>query len=54
MTIENFNRETSTGKFGVMVSDRVMVEAEGSGASMDELKSAVQAVDIDRIEALAK
>jgi hypothetical protein len=54
MTIEEFNRETETGKYGVMVSDRVMVEAEGSGASMDALKAAVHAVDLGRVEALAE
>ncbi len=54
MTIEEFNRETVSGKFGVVVSDRVLVDAEGSGATVEELKSAVQAVDIGRIEALAK
>jgi hypothetical protein len=54
MTMEKFNRDTKTGKFGVVVSDRIMVEAEGTGASMDELKKAVKEVDIGRIEALAK
>lgn len=53
MTIEDFNRETKAGKYGVVVSDRVMLEAEGSGASMDDLKSAVQAIDLGSVEALA-
>jgi len=54
MTIEDFNRETKSGKYGVIVSDRVMLEAEGSGAGMDDLKSAVDAIDIGSVEALAK
>jgi len=54
MTMEKFNRETKDGSFGVIAGDRVMLEAEGTGASMDELKSAVQAVDLGRVEALAK
>ena len=54
MTMEDFNRETLTGKFGMIVSGRVMVEAQGNGASMADLKSAVQAIEIGRIEALAK
>ena len=54
MTMEDFNRETRTGKFGMIVSGRVMVEAQGTGASMADLKSAVQAIEIGRIEALAK
>ena len=31
-----------------------MVEAEGAGATIDELKSAVGALDLGSIEALAK
>ncbi|MGE5259573.1 MAG: Yip1 family protein [Actinomycetota bacterium] len=54
MTMEEFNRETKAGKFAVIVGDRVMIEAEGSGASVDELKAAVAAVDLGQAEALAK
>jgi hypothetical protein len=54
MTMEEFNRETSVGKFAVIAGDRVMVEAEGSGASMDALKSAVGSIDLGQVEALAK
>jgi hypothetical protein len=54
MTMEEFNRETSVGKFAVIAGDRVMVEAEGSGASMDALKSAVESIDLGQVEALAK
>jgi hypothetical protein len=54
MAIEEFNRETKAGKFAVIVGDRVMVEAAGDRASIDELKSAVGAVKLDNIEALAK
>jgi hypothetical protein len=53
MTVEEFNRETKTGKYGVVVGDRIMVEAAGSGAGMDALKAAVGAVDLSRVEALA-
>ena len=54
MTMEEFNRETKAGKFSVIVGDRVMVEAEGSGASVDELKSAVGSIDLGSVEAVAK
>ncbi len=54
MTMEEFNRETSVGKFAVIAGDRVMVEAEGSGASMDALKSAIGTIDLGQVEALAK
>jgi Yip1 domain len=54
MTMEEFNRETKAGKFAVIVADRVMIEAEGAGASVDQLKAAVAAVDLGQAEALAK
>jgi hypothetical protein len=54
MTMEKFDNETKDGTFGVVVSDRVMVEAEGNGASMADLKSAVGAIDLGSVEALAK
>ncbi len=54
MTMEEFNRETKAGRFAVVVGERVMVEAEGQGAAMDELKAAVAAVDFGKIEALAQ
>jgi hypothetical protein len=54
MTVEEFNRETKAGKFAVIVGDRVMVEAEGAGASMDALKTAVGTIDLGQVEALAK
>ena len=54
MTIEEFSRETKSGKYSIIVGDRIMVEAEGAGATIDELKSAVGALDLGGVEALAK
>jgi hypothetical protein len=54
MTMEEFNRETKVGKFAVIVGDRVMVEAEGAGASVDALKAAVGTIDLGQVEALAR
>jgi Yip1 domain len=54
MAIEEFNRETKAGKFAIIVGERVMVEAEGAGASIDDLKSAVGTVDLDNVETLAE
>jgi Yip1 domain len=53
MTMEKFDSDAKDGTFGVMVSDRVMVEAEGNGASMAALKSAVGAIDLGSVETLA-
>lgn len=54
MTMEEFDRNSGHGEYSVMVGDRFMLQAEGEGASMDELKAAVAAVGPARLEALAK
>ena len=55
MTIEEFNRATNSGKYATIVDNRIMVEADGSGgATIDDLKAAVLAVDLARVSALAK
>jgi hypothetical protein len=54
MTTEEFDRASKDGKFGVMVGDRFMVEADGSGADINELKAAVSSVPFGRLESLAK
>jgi hypothetical protein len=54
MTMEEFNRETNSGKYAVMVGDRIMVAADGAGATVDELKSAVDAIDLGKVETLAQ
>jgi hypothetical protein len=54
MTHESYDRASKHGEYGVLVGERFMVEAKGDGASMDELKAAVKAADLPRLEALAK
>jgi hypothetical protein len=54
MTTEEWDTQSKSGKFGVLVADRFMVEADGSAASINDLKSAVAAVGPDRLEGLAK
>jgi hypothetical protein len=54
MTTEEWNHDSHTGKFGVLVANRFMIQAQGSGASIDDLKAAVAAVGPDRFEGLAK
>ncbi|MDB5693873.1 MAG: sodium:phosphate symporter [Alphaproteobacteria bacterium] len=53
MTTEKWNNASHDGSYGVVVASRFMVEAEGKVASVDALKQAVNAVGIDRLEALA-
>lgn len=54
MTQESYDREARSGEYSVMVGDRFMVHAQGEGVTMDDLKAAVGAVDIRRLERLAR
>ena len=54
MTDEEWDNSSKSGKYGVMVGSRFMVEAEGTGADMNDLKAAVGAIGVDHLESLAK
>lgn len=54
MTTEEWDSASKDGKYAVMVGGRFMVSAEGQGASMNELKSAVSAVDFAMLERIAR
>ena len=54
MTMEEFDAKQKIGSYATMIADRLMVKAEGRGVSIEQLKSAVRAVDAQRLEALAK
>lgn len=53
MRSEAWNKTTNSGKYGVVVANRFMVEADGQANSVDELKQAVAAIDQDDLEGLA-
>jgi hypothetical protein len=53
MQTESWSKASGTGKFGVMIGNRFMVQAEGSAAGIDELKSAVATVDESSLAGLA-
>lgn len=53
MTMEEYDSNSRHGSYGVMIGERFMVQAEGDGVTMDELKSAVAAIDAGRLEKLA-
>jgi hypothetical protein len=53
MQTESWNKAGGNGKFGFVVDQRFMVEAEGSAASIDELKQAVTSVDQSALTHLA-
>jgi hypothetical protein len=45
MQTESWNRTSGSGKFGRMVANRFMIEADGSAESIDQLKAAVGEID---------
>lgn len=54
MTTETYDRNTNHGEYGVMVADRFMVQAEGDGVTIGDLKAAVASVGLQKLEGLAK
>jgi hypothetical protein len=54
MTTEKWNNESHSGTYTVLVGNRFMVSADGSGASIDALKAAVGQIDVGTLEQLAK
>ncbi|WP_029914662.1 Yip1 family protein [Caulobacter sp. UNC358MFTsu5.1] len=54
MTTEEWDRESKYGQYSVLVGDRFTVEANGTADSIDSLKQAVAAVDMGRLEGLAR
>jgi hypothetical protein len=54
MTQESYDRAAKSGEYGVLVGERFMVHARGDNVSMDELRAAVEAVGLSRLEAAAK
>ena len=54
MTTEKYDSASKHGEYMTIVGDRIMVQAEGNAASIDAFKAAVAAVDLGKVEALAK
>jgi hypothetical protein len=53
LTTESFDSQAKTGKYSVVVANRFVVDAEGSGVAIDDLKAAVAAVGIDKLQGMA-
>lgn len=51
---EAWNKKNNNGKYGVVIGNRFVVEADGSAGSIDELKTAVGTIDPDDLEELAE
>lgn len=54
MTQESYDRSSRSGEYSVLVGERFMVQASGDGVTMEELKAAVDAVGLGRLESAAK
>jgi len=53
LTTESFDNQAKSGKYSVVVANRFVVDAEGSGVAIDDLKAAVSSVGIDKLEGMA-
>jgi hypothetical protein len=53
MVSEKWDSQGKSGDYTVMVASRFVVEAEGSGVDMADLKAAVQSIPMDRLASLA-
>lgn len=53
MQSESWSKSNNRGKFGVVVGNRFMIEADGQAANIDELKQAVQTIDQGNLLSLA-
>jgi Yip1 domain len=53
MQSEAWRKSDQHGKFGVVVANRFMIEAEGTAGSIDELKAAVATIDQGNLLSLA-
>jgi hypothetical protein len=53
MQTEKWSKSTGSGKFGVIIGNRFSVEADGSAANIDELKTAVASVNEGALAGLA-
>jgi hypothetical protein len=52
MTEEEFDNQGKSGKYSVLVANRFVVDAEGSGVGIDDLKGAVASIDLNRLQSL--
>jgi len=52
LTHEEWNEESKSGEYSVVVGERFTVKATGDAGSIDDLKQAVSSVDLEKLEAL--
>jgi hypothetical protein len=49
---EKWNKESRSGEYSVIVADRFVVKLDGSNVEIDDLKSALDDIDLDKLAAL--
>jgi hypothetical protein len=49
---EKYNRSSNSGQVSLMVGGRFIVELDGDDVSMDDIKSALDRVDLDKLEGM--
>jgi hypothetical protein len=49
---EKYNTEQNRGEFTVVVANRFIIEMNGDGASMDEMKTTFDEIDLDELESM--
>jgi hypothetical protein len=54
LTVEEYDREARRGEYSVLVGERFMVQAQGEGVTMEELKAAVRSIGFAQLETLAQ
>ena len=54
MTTEKYDRSARSGEYGFIVGSRFVVQAEGQNVTMEQLKAATAAVDVRRLEGMAR
>jgi hypothetical protein len=54
ITDESYDTPSKSGKYSVMVASRFLVEADGDGVGMDDLKGAVGSINSGALQGLAK
>jgi len=54
MSTESYDNASKHGRYGVLVAERFMVQAEGDAVPMSSLKAAVSGLDLAPLQVLAK
>ncbi|GAB4299330.1 MAG: hypothetical protein Kow0098_25700 [Ignavibacteriaceae bacterium] len=49
---EKYNNQSGSGEFSVIVADRFIVEINGYGVTMDQMKQAISSIDVGKLEAM--